>query len=172
MTENRHDETQLWYTAYGREVGMRAAQYVRPIAVFCAAIALLAPGVPRAKAKPDINQQLQSTIARLRKAKTATAKWDAAERLVALTYERDCSAVTDATINSMVSLLDMPDDTVRMYVAGALGDIGPRAKVAVPKLLTILAEVECKDLDLSSASTIPVALRKMGVTPPPTNCHR
>jgi hypothetical protein len=149
---------------------MKTTHNLRQIAILCATFALLQAGPARAQAKPDINRQLRSAIARVRRAKTTDAKSDAAERLVALTYEKDCSAVTDETIHSMVSLLDMPDDVVRMWVAGALGDIGPRAKIAAPKLLSILAEVECMDWDLSSASTIPVALRKMGVTPPLRNC--
>jgi hypothetical protein len=153
------------------EVGMNTLRKAQRIAALSVAVALFLPGTATPRRKPDINQQLRWAIARVRKAKTTTAKSDAAERLVALTYERDCSDVTDETIHSMVSLLDMPDDVVRMWVAGALGDIGPRAKVAVPKLLSILAEGECMDLDLSSASTIPVALRKMGVTPPPRNCQ-
>jgi hypothetical protein len=149
---------------------MKTAQNAHRIAILCVAFALLLPGVARAEAKPTINQQLQQAIAKVRKAKATAAKSDAAERLVALTYERDCSDVTDETIQSLISLLDMPDDVVRMWVAGALGDIGPRAKGAAPKLLRILAEVECKQWDLSSASSIPVALGKMGVTPPPRNC--
>jgi hypothetical protein len=140
------------------------------IVILCVAFALLLPGEARAKAKPDINQQLQSAIAKVRRAKTTSAKSDAAEHIVALTDERDCSDVTDQTVQSLISLLDLPDDGVRMWVAAALGDIGPRAMAAAPKLLSILAEVECMSWDLSSASTIPDALTRMGVTPPQRNC--
>lgn len=149
---------------------MKVLHNTHPLEIVCVAFALLLPNVAGARAKPDINQRLQRAMAKVQKAKTAAAKSDAAERLVALTYERDCSDITDETIHSMVLLLDMPDDVVRMWVAGALGDIGPRAKAAVPKLLSILAEVDCRNWDLSSASTIPVALEKMGVAPPPRNC--
>jgi len=133
-------------------------------------VALFFPILTTAKAKPDINQQLQRTVASVRKAKTATAKLDAAERLVALTDGRDCSDVTDETIHSIASLLEMPDDGLRTWVAAVLGDFGPRAKFAVPKLLSILAEVECKNWDFSSEATIPIALGKMGVTSSPRNC--
>ncbi len=150
---------------------MKTIQNGPQIAILCVAFALLLPSVAGAKAKPDINQQLQSAIAKVRRAKTTTAKSDAAERLIALIDDRDCSDVTDQTIQSLISLLDMPDDVVRTWVAAVLGQIGPRAKAAVPKLLSILAEVECINWDFSSASTIPVALKKMGVTPPPRNCH-
>jgi len=134
-------------------------------------LALPLPSVARSQAKPDINQQLQQGIARVRKAKTTAAKSDAAERLVTLIDDRDCSDVTDHTIQSLISLLDTPEDSVRTWVAAVLGQIGPRAKAAAPKLLSILADVECKDLDFSSEATIPIALKKMGVTPPPRDCH-
>lgn len=149
---------------------MKTAQNAHRIAILCVAFAFLQPGIAKAKARPDINQELQSTMAKVRKAKTTTARSDAAEHLVALIDDRDCSDVTDQTIQSLISLLDMPDDIVRTWVAAVLGQIGPRAKGAVPKLLTILAEVECENLDFSSAATIPIALGKMGVTPPPLNC--
>jgi hypothetical protein len=149
---------------------MKLTRDVYQIAILCVALALPLPGVTRAQAKPDINQQLQRAIARVRKAKTITAKSDAAERLVTLIDDRDCSDVTDQTIQSLISLLDMPEDSVRTWVAAALGQIGPRAKAAVPKLLSILADIECKDLDFSSEATIPIALKRMGVTPPPRNC--
>ncbi len=143
----------------------------RRIAGLCVAVALVLPGVARPRGKPDINQELQRAITKVRKAKTIRAKSDAAERLVALVDDRDCSDVTDQTIQSLISLLDIPEDVVRTWVAAALGQIGPRARAAVPKLLSILAEIECKDLDFSSEATIPIALGKMGVTPLPRNCQ-
>jgi len=130
----------------------------------------LLPGEARARAKSDVNQQLKSAIAKVRRAKTPIGRLDRAERLLALTYERDCSAVTDETILSLVSLLDIDDDGVQMWVAAVLGVIGPRAKIAVPKLLSILAVSDCQMWDLSSAATIPIALKSMGITPPPRNC--
>ncbi len=139
--------------------------------LFAAVLVSLSSAPSRCQSKPDINKQIQMAITKIRKARTTTARLDAAERLVALTDERDCSEVTDETIHSMVSLLDLQDDGVRMWVAAALGDIGPRGKIAVPKLLSILAEVECRNWDHSSASTIPVALTRMGVTPPRGNCQ-
>lgn len=155
---------------------MKTIESTRRIAILCAVPILLWPSIVSAKAKRDVNKQLQSAIAKVRKAKTADAKYDTAERLEALTDNRDCSDVSDETVRSMISLLDVPDDGVRLWVAAALGDIGPRAKIAAPKLLSILAEVECKHLDFSSEATIPIALRRMGVTPPPkpsyNDCHK
>ena len=128
--------------------------------------------VGAAKMKPDLNKQLADAIAKVRKAKTPAARYKAAQRLGAITYERDCRDVTDQNVALLISLLDIEDDGVRMWVASDLGDIGSRAKAAAPKLLSILAVSECMAWDRSSAATIPIALKKMGVDPPPRNCQR
>ncbi|MGH9559932.1 MAG: hypothetical protein ACRD3S_00635, partial [Terracidiphilus sp.] len=61
---------------------------------------------------------------------------------------------------------------VRYWVAWSLGDIGPVAKAAIPKLEKMLPEAECMDGVITSASGIRHALFKMGVkpTPRPLNC--
>lgn len=151
---------------------MKAHLSTPQIVILFVVLAFLLPSVALAKTRPEINHQLRSAIARVRRAKTLPEKLDAAERLVALTDERDCSAVTDETIHSLASLLDIEDDGVRMWVAGALGDIGPRASEAVPKLLSILSVSACTVADRGSLATIPKALTKMGVTPPAINCQR
>jgi len=71
----------------------------------------------------------------------------------------------------MVSLLETEEDSVRAWVAASLGHLGLRAKVAVPKLLKLLPEVDCLRGSLTSAPFIRVALKRMGKTPPPPpNC--
>jgi hypothetical protein len=132
---------------------------------------LLFPVVGRAKAIEDINAQLLVAIAKVRKAKTPAARYRAAESLGAITYEKDCSGVDDKTIQALIFLLDIEDDGVRMWVASDLGDIGPRAKTAGPKLISILSVSECMLWDHSSAATIPIALRKMGVDAPAHSCR-
>jgi hypothetical protein len=140
------------------------------IMVLLTASAFLFSGTALAESRPDLNHQLRSRIAKVRRAKTTAERLDAAERLVALTDGRDCSAVTNETIHSLVSLLDIEDDGVRMWVAAALGDVGPRASEAIPKLLSILSVSDCMIWDHSSAATIPIALKRMGVDPPSRNC--
>jgi HEAT repeat protein len=117
--------------------------------------------------KPEINKQLHSAILRVRHAKTANAKYDAVTHIAMITEDIDSSRVSDVTISELISLLDEPEDFVRMWVAVSLGDIGPRASASVPKLLKILDEVECEIRDQSSEATIPIALKRMNVTPPP-----
>lgn len=134
-------------------------------------LVLLFPLVGRANTKEDINKQLLDAITTIRKAKTPAARYKAAQGLGAITYEKDCSSVDDKTIQALISLLDIEDDGVRMWVASDLGDIGPRAKAAVPKLISILSVSDSMTWDHSSAATIPIALKRMGVDPPLRNCN-
>jgi hypothetical protein len=140
------------------------------IIIWACLFTLLCPIVGRAKTIEDINAQLLGAIAKVRKAKTPAARYKAAERLGAITYEKDCGSLDDKTIQALISLLDIEDDGVRMWVASDLGDIGPRAKAAVPRLISILSVSDCMTWDHSSAATIPIALRKMGADPPVRNC--
>lgn len=140
--------------------------------IWACLLALLLPIVGSAKTKQEINKQLLDAIAKVRNARTPAARYKAAQRLGAITYERDCSDVDDKTIQALISLLDIEDDGVRMWVASDLGDIGPRAKAAIPKLISILSVSDCMAWDHSSAATIPIALKRMGVDPPSRNCNR
>ena len=67
-----------------------------------------------------------------------------------------------------MSLLDSSDDYVRFCVAASLGWLGPRARIAVPKLLEVLHEVECvPTAGLTSEATIRPALKRIGADAPP-----
>jgi hypothetical protein len=115
--------------------------------------------------------QIKETIMRVRTGGTVDARTDAAEHLAQLARKADPKVVDDETINEMISLLDSPDDSVRAWVAAALGYLGPRAKSAIPKLLSILPLSDCLTVSLSSAPAIRLAITRMGETPPPPpNC--
>jgi hypothetical protein len=140
--------------------------------VWACLFVLLVQGLGRAETRGDINKRLLDAIAEIRKIKTPVARYKAAEKLAAITDEKDCSAVNDKTIRALISLLDIDDDGVRMWAASALGDIGPRARAAAPKLIRILSVSDCMTWDHSSAATIPIALKRMGVEPPSRHCSR
>jgi hypothetical protein len=65
----------------------------------------------------------------------------------------------------------MNDDAVRYWVALCLGNFGPRAKPAVPKLLKILDEMDCVKAALTSADAARVALKNIGADVPPSKCE-
>jgi hypothetical protein len=105
------------------------------------------------------------------------ARFDAAAELPHLTRKVSPSSVSDSTVHDLVSLLDDSDDVVRLFAAAALGNLGRRAKVAVPKLLALLPETDCLDGDLTSARSIRPALKRMGVNKLPprlsyNDCHK
>lgn len=81
------------------------------------------------------------------------------------------NAVPGQTVTDLISLLDIPDDSVRYWVARSLGNLGPRAKAAIPQLQRLLAEVDCIQGTKTSASGIRFALTQMGVTTPPPVCE-
>jgi hypothetical protein len=133
------------------------------------AFALLTPRAASATTNPVIKAKLEDNIEIVRTEKPSMARTSAAQNLAELTKGIDPSSVDDATVADMVSLLDVPDDSVGAWVAASLGHLGRRAKMAVPKLLALLPEVDCLQGDLTSAATIRPALKRMGVKPPPVN---
>lgn len=136
----------------------------------CACIFFLSHATD-AVGQDTVMKQLRETVAQVRKGKTSRVRTDAAQHLAKLTNQLDPNDVDDATISEIVSLLDMSEDSVRLWVAGSLGKLGPRAKkLAASRLLELLPEVDCLEGSLTSAGAIRVALQRMGVTPPPENC--
>ena len=123
--------------------------------------------------RKHLKRQLSETMAKVRSAQTSTSRTDAAEHLATLTRGINPYKVDDITLAEMVSLLETEEDSVRAWVAAALGHLGPRAKAAVPKLLELLPEVDCLRGSLTSASFIRVALKRMGERrPPPPTCKK
>jgi len=103
------------------------------------ALPILMASVGNAATDPVLNAKLEEAIAKLRAGDSPAARAEAAEHLADLIYLAKPDSVDDKTIADMVSLLDIPDDSVRAWTAGALGHLGRRAKVAAPKLLALLA---------------------------------
>ena len=123
--------------------------------------------VAAASGGPSLIKQIKETMAQVRSDKTVDARTEAAERLANLTRKISSKEVTEALVTDMTSLLDSPDDSVRYWVAMALGNLGPAAKAAVPKLQEMLPKADCTNGAITSASGIRYALIKMGIKPPP-----
>jgi hypothetical protein len=140
------------------------------------ALLSLMANVVHASTDPVLNAKLEETIAKVRADKSPVARAEAAERLAELTHRVNPDSVDDKSVTDMISLLDIPDDSVRGWTAAALGNLGRRAKAAAPKLLALLTEVDCLEGDLTSAAFIRPALKRMGVKPPPepsyNDCHK
>jgi HEAT repeat protein len=129
---------------------------------------LLSPGNVKGADSSATRSQIEETIAKVRTGDTIEARTTAAIRLYNLTRgRRRASGVDAAAITEIVSLLDSSEEFVRGNVAATLGNVGPRAKVAVPKLLELLADEDCLASDISSAEAIRYALKRLGARLPP-----
>lgn len=114
-----------------------------------------------------VTAQIKNAISSVRGSRTVDERTQAAEHLASLTQKIDRKEITKQTIGDLVSLLDSPDDSVRFWVATALGNLGPYAKAAIPKLQELLPTADCLNGPITSAGGIRYALKQMGVTPPP-----
>jgi HEAT repeat protein len=139
--------------------------------VLCLVLSAVAESAA-ARGGPALVEQIKETMAKVRSDKTVEARTEAAERLASLTQKITTKEVTEALVTDITSLLDSPDDSVRYWVATALGNLGPTAKAAVPKLQEMLPRADCINGAITSASGIRYALIKMGIKPPPPKCGR
>jgi hypothetical protein len=80
------------------------------------------------------------------------------------------SPIVEGDIAALTRLLKDRSDLVRNWAAVALGRIGTRAESSVPSLKIALSEVDCVRADSNSRFAIRIALRRIGVTPPPEDC--
>jgi len=153
---------------------MRVPMFKQSLVVTLVVIlALLQLGVAHMYAKPHTSSsRIMSAVRKVQQAKTKTDALAEAESLNKLVRELGTSDVDDRTLHSIASLLDIPNDGVRYWVAWSLGLFGARAKFAVPKLLEILKVADCYVADVSSSMTIRPALERIGVTPPAWKCEK
>jgi hypothetical protein len=116
-------------------------------------------------------QRISTSIAQVRMGEPAVVREKAAMHVAYLMFWLRSEQIDDGTVTDLVSLLDIPDQAVRDGVAGALGKLGHRAKSsAAPKLQTLLAEVDCRKVNLDSAELIRETLVGMGVKAPQRKC--
>lgn len=129
-------------------------------------------GAPTMSAVDRMNQ----IITEINTGKTMEVKADFAEQLAIDTRNMRPMDIDNSTLERMISLLAIQNDPVRAWVAAALGNIGPRAKSALPTLLHILREMDrrysCHFVSVSPADAVRLAIRRIGTQPPrPPACH-
>jgi HEAT repeats len=124
-------------------------------------------GMAQASGTPARVAEVEEAIAAVRSDKTVDARTNAAEHLASLTKKISAKEATEKLVIDVMSLLDSSDDSVRFWVARALGNLGPIAKAAIPKLEEMLPKADCMNGAITSANGIRYALIQMGVKPPP-----
>jgi hypothetical protein len=105
---------------------------------------------------------------KLRTDSTPGESYDLSYKLAKLTKGAGQKDIDDKIIANMIPFLDKGAD--RYWVAVSLGNLGRRARIAVPKLYQILVEEECHPMGLTSTSAIRGALERIGVKPPHPRC--
>lgn len=118
-------------------------------------------------------KQVQEAVAQVATMKDQ-ALWqsDTGPDLDDLTKRIDPKKVDNKTLEDMESLLDSGNELIRYWGAIAIGNLGPRAKPAVPKLLAVWPKADCENGSITSADAILYALKKIGVPLPPRTCPR
>ncbi len=131
---------------------------------------LLAPYIV---GEPVSMKPLTDTIMKIKGELRSVERMNDAHYLSDLTLSMRPDDIDDKTMADLISLLDIPDDSVRLWAATSLGNLGSRAKAAIPELLKLLPESDCLIGAVTSAVSIRTALKKMGVTPLPRSltCH-
>ena len=97
-------------------------------------VALASPAFGQSFEKPSY---IQWNLAGIRAEGDPDIRRAKAEYLVEGIYEGRANDISDDDVNALASLL--PDRDVQIYMASILGKIGPRARRAVPALVTAIA---------------------------------
>jgi len=118
----------------------------------------------------DSQKQVVQAIQLVRSAKGAIARDNAARQLRNVVLATDPTTIDDETIHAIASLLQAREESIRYWIAEALGHFGARAKFAVPKLRAILDERECMIAETSSVGMIRDTLERIGEPAPERKC--
>lgn len=150
---------------------MLSLSIYRRLGTVAVMLALLFDATAAAQPVPPTGQQVADAIEDVRRMEPTSGQgYYVAERLNKLIGQLDPQSVDDKIVEDLVSLLAIPNDAIRFWVAAALGHLGPRARKAIPALEALLPDVDCLMGSVTSASSIRIALEQMGVTPPPHKC--
>jgi hypothetical protein len=119
------------------------------------------------EAQLSLKNEIDLTVSLIHMGKTANERYTAGLLLCELTRGDAAKRVDDASLDSIIALLDSEDDSVRSWISLCLGhNFGPRAKRAVPKLLKILNESDCNQPH-GVAPDVCAGLKQIGAEMPP-----
>lgn len=139
----------------------------RMIAIFAAFLILTCFANATVGGASMQTKEIQSLVKKVKNNPTPMSRTEAAEMLAQSLKKVDPEKVKEQVLDDIIQLLESKEESVQAWIAVGLGNLGPRAKKAAPKLIRMLPEAERTDGSLTSASAIRMALTKMGVTPPP-----
>jgi hypothetical protein len=135
-------------------------------------VALMPPATSAEPAVRSLNQQLAAMISAVRAESDSSKQELAARKIPQLINGADLGQIDAGTLEDLASLLDIPNDEVRRWVATTLGMFENRARFAVPKLMTLLSQIDCPNVrERNSAGAVRFAIQSIsGRNPPPVVC--
>ncbi|MGH2509585.1 MAG: hypothetical protein ACRDHZ_19585 [Ktedonobacteraceae bacterium] len=147
---------------------MQKLEYKIFCAIVCGMMYVIVVGSAYSRDNAVTLKQIQEAIMQVATMKDQVFyQSDKGPHLANLTKKVDPKKVDIRTLRDLESLLDSDNDLTRYWGAVAIGNLGPHAKVAVPKLLKTLSKVDCLNGVITSADGIRYALKRIGVKPPP-----
>jgi hypothetical protein len=125
---------------------------------------ILGAGTVREDKHASGKQTVIDAIEKVRTGATPADQYYAAQDLAALIHKADRKNVEEKMATGMIPLLEIPG--ARIWIIESLGFMGSNAKIAVPRLTQLLAEEDCRNVGMSIAPGIRLALKRIGVKPP------
>jgi hypothetical protein len=143
----------------GRPLKESSKSLVDRLRAICVSVVLV--GLLFGRSSHAQNDKIAEAVDRIRSTAPSVQRTEAARSLFDLTRNGAGRNTSDAEIASLISLLDDKDISVEYWVAGTLGNIGFRAKSAIPHLNDLLRRTECQPLEKSPADAARYALKRM-----------
>jgi len=112
----------------------------------------------------DVDSHVKTSIMAISEAPSRKVKIERAQEL-SQWVSRHPNDVSATDIDLLANLLSDDEDSVRLWIAGALGQLGDKAKNAVPQLQKALQERPCENTPATSAGALRLALSRIGVKP-------
>jgi hypothetical protein len=92
---------------------------------------------------------------------TVTPRTKQAQELADLVRKEARQIAPKRVVRALGGLMEDRDDSVRYWIATALGYLGPQAAAAIPALEKALKEIEQRPADKTSESAIRLALKRI-----------
>lgn len=129
------------------------------------------PGLAKPPLEPACrNNEITKTLHELEYEAPTLHRYEKSGDLAASLAKSGSRCITPDGLRTLTRMLRDKDDAMRFWAAAMIGNIGPRARSAIPALKRALAERPCEGIGLNSAQAVRRALSKLGERPPKTNC--
>jgi hypothetical protein len=115
-------------------------------------------------------QRIRDAIVTVRTSNSSVARAKAATHLAYFTGFLDPKEIDNDTIADLVSLLDNGEGPVLAGVAASLGNAGPHARAAAPRLQQLLGGIDCQPAKAWEAQTIRESIGRIGLKTRPPRC--